>query len=83
MGITMRQEIMGIADAYEQQELQIRALQNALLDQIRRENVCYPEACKAFKDHPRPWHAEHCGCALEARDLAIDHRRAIEAKEKA
>jgi len=67
MGITMRQQITGIADAYEARERQIEALQRALLDIIRRENACHPVACKEHQQHPAPWHAEKCGCACEAR----------------
>jgi hypothetical protein len=66
MGITMRQQIAGIANAYEAREREIEALQRALLGMIMDENSCHI-ACKEHQNHPAPWHAEKCGCACEAR----------------
>lgn len=80
MGITMRQDLDRIAGAYEHQERQVRALQNALLDELRRQNSCKVVACTAYREHPAPWHAVKCGCACEARDLYMDHLRVLDAE---
>lgn len=76
MGMTMRQQIDSIAEAYEAREREIEALQQAMLRLIRDANECHGAECAAYKEHPAPWHAEKCGCACEARDLYIDFLRA-------
>ncbi len=80
MGITMRQQINTIADAYEQKELRILDLQSALLTSIVDAACGAP--CPAYKTHPAPWHTSACACALEARKRCLEARNVREAKEQ-
>ena len=80
MGITMRQQLGSIADAYEQKELRIVDLQNALLGMVVDE-MCI-RRCEALKSHPAPWHSDRCDCAIRARKICMEERDARLAKEK-
>ena len=81
MGITMRQQLDAIADAYEQKELRIRDLEMALITEVRVALGC-ADTCAVFKMHPAPWHSEKCDCTIEARNRCRWAKIAREKKEK-
>lgn len=83
MGATMRQQLDAIAGAYEHQEREIMALQQVIMRLIREDNDCIGAPCKAYAEHPAPWHAELCGCACEARDIYVDFLRVLDAEANA
>ena len=59
MGATMRQTLGGIANAIEEDQKQIRALQLAQLEAIQdASDICCGQVCEAYMKHPAPWHSE-------------------------
>ena len=62
-------DLRAMANACEAMERHMHALETLTFDLCRELScTCVNGACPSAAGHPSPFRAEHCGCAMTARD---------------